>query len=79
MKKIICKKEYDTETATLLCKATVGSFGDPMGYEESLYMTPDGNAFLYTNGGSESPYPTEKITRLSKKNADAWLAEHEGK
>ena len=79
MKKIICKKEYDTETATLLCKATVGSFGDPMGYEESLYMTPDGRAFLYTNGGSESPYPPEKITRLSKKNADAWLAEHEGK
>ena len=79
MKKIICKKEYDTETATLLCKATVGSFGDPMGYEESLYMTPDGSAFLYTNGGPDSPYPTEKIARLSKKNADAWLAEHEGK
>ncbi len=79
MKKIICKKEYDTETATLLYKATAGCLGDPAGYEESLYVTPEGNAFLYTNGGAESPYPAEKITRLSKKNADAWLAEHEGK
>ena len=79
MKKIICKKEYDTETATLLCKVTSGIFGDPNGYEESLYVTPEGNAFLYTNGGPESPYTAEKITRLSKKNADAWLAEHESK
>ena len=77
MKKIICKKEYDTETATLIRKVTSGVFGDPAGYEESLYVTPDGSAFLYTNGGAESPYTVEKITRLSKKNADAWLAEHE--
>ena len=73
MKKIICKKEYDTETATLLYKVTFGTFGDPAGYEETLYATPDGSAFLYTNGGPESAYPTEKITRLSKKNADEWL------
>lgn len=42
MKKIIRKKEYDTETATLVKKYTVGSFGDPAGYEETLYQTPDG-------------------------------------
>ena len=77
MKKIICKKEYNTETATLIKKFTSGVFGDPAGYEEALYVTPDGNAFLYTNGGEASPYTVEKITRLSKKNADAWLTEHE--
>ena len=40
MKKIICKREYDTETATLIKKHTVGEFGDPAGYEETLYQTP---------------------------------------
>lgn len=40
MKKIICKREYDTETATLVKKHTVGEFGDPAGYEETLYQTP---------------------------------------
>ena len=40
MKKIICKKEYDTETATLIKKTTVGSFGDPAGYEESSIRLP---------------------------------------
>ena len=31
MKKIICKKEYDTETATLVKKYVCGFFGDPAG------------------------------------------------
>ena len=46
MKKIICKREYDTETATLVKKHTVGEFGDPAGYEETLYQTPGGLYFL---------------------------------
>ena len=29
MKKIICKKEYDTETATVVKKNTYGYYGDP--------------------------------------------------
>lgn len=36
MKKIICKREYDTETATLVKKFTEGAMGDPAGYEETL-------------------------------------------
>ena len=51
MKKIICKKEYDTETATLIKKCTYGCFGDPAGYEESLYQTSAGLYFLYVCGG----------------------------
>ncbi len=76
MKKIICKKEYDTETATLVLQNGVGVYGDPSGYEETLYVTPDGAYFLYTNGGEDSPYTTEKIARMSQKSADAWLAAH---
>ena len=40
MKKIICKKEYDTETATLIKAYSFGKLGDPAGYEEDLYQTP---------------------------------------
>ena len=74
MKKIICKVEYDTEAAQLIKKTTVGEFGDPTGYEESLYQTEDGKFFLSVNGGEESIYPTENIKRMSAAKAEEWLA-----
>ena len=76
MKKIICKREYDTEVATLLKKHTVGEFGDADGYEESLYQMPDGKLFLYVNGGEDSVYPKENIKSISKEKAEVWLKEH---
>lgn len=76
MKKIICKKEYDTETATLIKKYTVSYFGDPAGYEEVLYQTPEGLYFLYVHGGENSPYPTEDILRLAKTKVNDWLETH---
>ena len=76
MKKIICKREYDTETATLVKKYSVGYFGDPAGYEESLYQTPEGLYFLYVIGGPESPYAEEDIQRLAKTKVKAWMDEH---
>ena len=75
MKKIICKVEYDTEKSTLLEKRTFGEWGDPAGYEESLYVTEGGKFFLYTFGGKESKYPEESIKRLSPAAKDKWLAE----
>ncbi len=74
MKKIICKREYDTENATLIKKVTVGAFGDPAGYEETLYQTEKGLYFLYVNGGEDSPYKTENIKSVSKVKAEEWLA-----
>ena len=76
MKKIICKREYDTETATLIKKHTVGYFGDPAGYEEVLFQTPAGLYFLYVNGGEDSPYPTEDIIRVAKTKVNAWIDTH---
>lgn len=73
MQKTICKKVYDTETSTLVRKVTCGEFGCPNGYEESLYQTESGNYFLYTNGGAESKYKKEDITRMSADKAKAWL------
>ena len=75
MKKIICKVEYDTENATLIEKRTSGEFGDPAGYEESLYQTPDGKFFLYVNGGAESIYTEENIKRMSAAKAEEWKAD----
>ena len=73
MKKTICKVEYDTATAALIEKRAFGVYGDPAGYEESLYRTEGGKFFLYTNGGAESPYQKEDIKRLSAARADEWL------
>lgn len=73
MQKTICKKVYDTETSTLVKKVTFGCYGCEDGYEESLYKTESGNFFLYTNGGAESKYPEENITRMSAAKKDAWL------
>ena len=55
MKKMICKREYNTETAKPVKKYTYGCFGDPAGFEEILYQTPDGLYFLYVRGGQNSP------------------------
>ena len=77
MKKIICKKEYDTDCASVVKKVSFGAFGDPDGYEETLYKSDSGAYFLYLNGGSSSKYPKEDIKRLSAKAAEEWLAANE--
>ena len=76
MKKIICKKEYDTETAALVQKFTYSYYGDPAGYEEILFQTPAGLYFLYVSGGPDSPYPQEDILRLAKSKVPDWMENH---
>ena len=76
MKKIICKKEYDTETATLVHKFTSGNLGDPTGYEEDLFQTPEGLYFVYGIGGETSKYPTEDIQRLDKTKVKECVEKH---
>lgn len=77
MKKVICKREYDTETSTQILKYTYGYFGDPAGYEETLYETAEGLYFLYVRGGAASPYPNEDILRLAKTKVRQWMEEHQ--
>lgn len=76
MKKTICKREYDTETAQLIQKYTYSFLGDPAGFEETLYQTTDGLYFLYVLGGATSPYPEENILRLAKSKVAAWMETH---
>ena len=76
MKKTIYKREYDTQTATVIKKYTYSYYGDPNGYEETLFQTPDGLYFLYVKGGESSPYPQEDILRLAKAKVDQWIETH---
>lgn len=76
MKKTICKREYDTDSATLIKKYTYSYLGDPSGFEEALFQTPEGLFFLYVKGGETSPYPNEDILRLAKAKVDQWLENH---
>lgn len=66
-------KTFDTETATLVKKSTYGIYGEPEGYEQAMYQTPEGDYFLYTNGGKTSEYPKEHIAYYSKARAKDWL------
>ena len=72
MKKTAKGKTYDTTEMTV----TSGMFGDPTGYEETLYVAEDGSYFLYTNGGEQSKYTAEKLTAMSKAKAAAWQKEN---
>ena len=76
MKKIICKRVYDTETASLIKKYVCGKWGDPSGYEESLYQTPDGLYFIHVCGGEASTYQKEEIIRIGKARVAEWLESH---
>ena len=69
-------KTYNTETATPVKKVTCGTFGDPACFLMMMCMTPEGEYFLYTNGGAESAYAAEKITAYTKANAKKWLEEN---
>ncbi len=69
-------KTYNTETASVVKKVTFGAYGDPAGYELVMFLTPEGDYFLYTNGGEASPYPTENIKTYTKANAKKWLEEN---
>ena len=76
MQKTICKKLYDTETATLIKAYSFGNLGDSNGYEEDLYQTPEGLYFLHVGGGEASIYPTEDILRMAKTKVKDWMANH---
>ena len=75
MKKVINRKTYNTETSKLIDKKTYGYFGDPAGYEESLYETRTGNFFLCGIGGIDSKYAEETVVPLSGGDAEKWQAE----
>lgn len=68
------RRVFDTEKATVVAHRTFGGFGDPAGYEETLYQTKQGLYFVVGLGGADSPYPEEDLKPVSKKDAEAFQA-----
>lgn len=65
---------YDTEKAEALGTRSYGAYGDPAGYEETLYKTKGGLFFFWGLGGEASPYQNgADIRPVSKDEAEAWL------
>lgn len=61
---------YDTETATEVGRRTFGTYGDPAGYEETLYRTKGGLYFVVGVGGEASAYDAEgEIVPVSEADA----------
>ena len=67
---------YDTATSTIDKKFTYGVPGDPCGYVETLYITNDGRYFVYTNGGTQSKYPVERIIPIAREDVKNWMLSH---
>ena len=64
---------YDTEKSTELGTRAFGVYGDPAGYEETLYKNRQGFFFVLDRGGDASPYADgEDIRPLSADEAAAW-------
>jgi len=70
MKKTINRKVYNTDTATAVKTVTYSYFGDPAGYEETLYKTSRGDYFVYGIGGAESKYAEETIIVVTAEEAE---------
>ncbi len=76
MRKIINGAVYDTQEASIDKKFTYGAPGDPVGFEETLYITPDGRYFIYTNGGAKSKYNREDILPIEREKVIDWVMSH---
>ena len=68
------KHIYDTSKSEALGHRAFSYYGDPAGYEETLYQTKGGLYFLCGIGGADSPYGSgEDINPISEKEAKKWL------
>ena len=68
------KRIFDTTKAEAQGNRAYSYYGDPAGYEETLYKTKGGLYFLWGIGGADSPYSAgEDIRPLTEKEAQAWL------
>ena len=77
MKKTINRKVYNTATAEKVAHMNFGTFGDPKGYEETLYLTKKGMYFLCGKGGDQSKYKEEDIHPITANAAKDWLAKNQ--
>lgn len=69
------RRSFDTSTARAIAHRTFGGFGDPAGYEETLFRTRSKLYFVFGVGGESSPWPAEgDIRYVSEDEAAEFLA-----
>ena len=76
MRKIVKGKLCDTATAKQLGVKYSGTFGEPDGYEEQLFVTKTKQHFIYGIGGTESKYAKPNIVLATDEEAADWLKEN---
>ena len=86
MKKVINRKRYDTDTATLMGSDSYSNSRDFKHWTEELYRKSNGEYFLYGEGGPLTKYARtvgqnewtggERIMPLSVEAAKKWAEEH---
>ncbi|MCL2605634.1 MAG: hypothetical protein FWD90_14295 [Defluviitaleaceae bacterium] len=72
MKMVIKEKEYSTYNAICLGYRHIGEYGHVDGYEEQLYLSDDGQYFIYGVGGPDSPYTEPEIILITEEKAKKW-------
>ena len=85
MRKIICGRLYDTDTAECVSEYSYSNPRDFKHYTEKLYRKRNGEFFLYGSGGPRSPYAEplgnnswiegKNILALDKDEAKDWVEE----
>ena len=86
MQKVINRKLYNTETATLIASWSNDSeAGDPHYCHEELYKTMRGNFFLYGEGGAQTHWGNtngkiiwegDGIDPIDQEEAEQWINDH---
>ncbi len=67
MQKTVKGKAYDTEVMQIVKKVTVGSYGDPDGYEEILFKAEDGTTFFMPTAARAPSTAARASRRLPKR------------
>lgn len=88
MKKVIERKVYNTETATMVAEYWNGlGNNDFRSLSEDLYVTKNGQWFLHGSGGAMTKYSesngnstwgSSDIVLLSASDAYNWIESHQG-
>jgi hypothetical protein len=73
MESSLIRKIFNTDNAIKIGYKFYGDAGKPDCYIERLYVREDGQHFLFSFGGSGSPYAVSKIKLISIKQAIDWL------
>ena len=72
----ISKTQYSLKESEKIGGYIHGEYGDPRGFEETLYQSKNGEYFIVGKGGMESRYKGENIISISNEDANQWINQY---